>query len=305
LIPDPLNHDLLYAVDQDGFLLHSMDAGISWRGLGTRLPEALHPLTSPAIAVSSEEPATLWFAGAGLWRLDTEELQWELVVRPPAGTTFTAVAVSPLDAALVLAGDSRGQVHRLENASDPVEDIGTKTVMVHPGRLTYLGFDPDEDERMIATFAAPAGVGADGLLWSSQDSGMSWTPMDLQSQNADEQEVTSTKKTAVATSNNCRPTISPSSFRLSGAAQEKTVAISFRRAKDPAACHWQPYETTSGTLTIVNVTRSAGTGGPGTVRFKITQTNRRRTVNLYFNVRPAASGPWTIKKTFKISQRPL
>src|SRR5437867_1533832 len=37
LIPDSLDEDLLYAVDQDGFLLRSPDGGMLWRGLGMRL----------------------------------------------------------------------------------------------------------------------------------------------------------------------------------------------------------------------------------------------------------------------------
>jgi hypothetical protein len=297
LVPDPANDSILYLADRSGALWHSRDGGVTWDLLGS-MPEPLEASGSVALAASSADPATLWYAGRGLWRFALDTRAWELVLQSDGSARFTAVAVSASDSDLVIAGDERGKVFSLKNSSGAVTEIRVEEALVQPGAILFLGFDPGDEHRRVAVFRDAAGADGDGLIWVSSDNGNAWRPLALTTERT-------ASASAAAAANNCTPTFSPAAYTLTAAAQTKTALISFRRARNPQGCYWYASESTMGTLTILSQTHTSGPYGGGTVTFKVTENRSgdARNMELLFHIRTSTSGPWPVKGRIPIRQR--
>ncbi|MDH3403944.1 MAG: hypothetical protein OEP45_10045, partial [Acidobacteriota bacterium] len=120
------------------------------------------------------QPSRLWLGGRRLWRSSDRGGLWQEGSAPTVGDKISAIAVSPQDPGLVLAGSDRGRIYRLAGATSSNGATPLEHTRLRRGFVSSIAFHPTDDTVAYATFASFRG----GHLWKSVDSGRSWSPID-------------------------------------------------------------------------------------------------------------------------------
>jgi photosystem II stability/assembly factor-like uncharacterized protein len=175
VIVDPSNANIVYLGTAGGGLWKSIDAGATW----VPLTDTQASLAVGAIALDPNNPRTLYvgtgesnssldsYYGAGLLKSTNGGASWKRIAGPFAYQSFGALAVSPADGSLVLAGTYYGLYRSA--------DGGITWASVLPGGTGYsILFDPGNPAVVYAALGEIFGSAANGV-YKSTDAGQTWT----------------------------------------------------------------------------------------------------------------------------------
>ena len=119
----------------------------------------------------------IWLGGDYLYRGSNFGQSWSKAIqsRMPDGGRASAVAVSPRNSAIVIAGTDRGDIVRTQNATDSVPgNIQFSGTRPRSGWVTSIGFDPRAEGVVYATYGNFGGA----HVYRSADHGATWRPID-------------------------------------------------------------------------------------------------------------------------------
>jgi hypothetical protein len=161
---------IVYSSSQFANFFRSVNTGAGWRNSRNGLSDDFLFITP--LAIDANTPDRLWTGGLRLWRTDNRGELWS-----SASTTLpakvSAIAVTPRNSNLVIAGTGGGDLVRSENAT--TAGGNTQWAVLHPrdGFVSWITFDPIDPNTIYATYA---GFGGEHL-WRSTDAGATWTPL--------------------------------------------------------------------------------------------------------------------------------
>lgn len=172
---DPNAPDVIWAGSAGGGLWKSENFGQTWKQAGG---DHLPSLWISAIAVDPRN-SNVVYMGTGE---ANDTLDWDgfggMLKTVDGGKTFTQIPlpegafyrtiVSPADSRLVLAA-TQGGLYRSA-------DAGGHFARVLPGKISDFAQDPNDPARFLAVRMAPV-LAADGGLFESLDSGLTWHPL--------------------------------------------------------------------------------------------------------------------------------
>lgn len=170
---------------EDIATIYSAQAGLSLRKSvdgGRNFIDAMSGVEGDSLfiapfAVDPTEPRRLWAGGQTLWRTEDGAAHWVRAGAPAAGTAesrISAIAVSPLNSAFVLAGTSEGFIHRTTDAWRSDANTPWPSTKPREGFVSSLSFDPHNPNIAYATYSSFGGA----HVWRSDDGGATWAAMD-------------------------------------------------------------------------------------------------------------------------------
>jgi photosystem II stability/assembly factor-like uncharacterized protein len=144
-----------WVVGDDGTLLATGDAGVTWRAVDSGVKSALRAVALPArnyVFVAGDQ---------GVLRLSRSGgLDWQTIQAPPV--TWTAISARS-DGRLALLSTAGGQLYRLDAASGLLSEVATITGALHSAVMARDG-------------SGGVAVGDGGALLVSRDGGNTWRP---------------------------------------------------------------------------------------------------------------------------------
>ncbi len=183
---DPSAPNAIVASTQGGIVWTSTDGGLNFdqsiegitdhvgddladfRGVGSNFL-----FISPLVG-DPTEGSRLWLGGRRLWRSEDRGGLWGEGSGRTAGDKISAVAVSPSNPDLVLAGSDRGRIYRLESATSSSGATPLDQTRPRSGFVSSVAFHPTDETVAYATYASFQG----GHVWKSVDAGRTWQPID-------------------------------------------------------------------------------------------------------------------------------
>lgn len=169
---DPRNSNNIYTATGYNLIRKSTDGGRTFGLANAGISSGGFLYFSPLIADPSDGQR-LWMGGTVLWRTTDGASRWTAGSQP-FQSPFSAIAVSPADSNVVLAGNTAGAIYHLPNALN--FQLGTFQPAFPPrsGYVSWIAFDPVEPNIAYATYSTFGGQ----HVWRSLDAGMSWTALD-------------------------------------------------------------------------------------------------------------------------------
>lgn len=183
---DPSAPNAIVASTQGGIVWTSLDGGVTFdqsiQGISDHEGDELDdfravPSNFLFIAPLVGEPgqaSRLWLGGRRLWRSDNRAQLWSEGSGRTAGDKISAIAVSPSNSDLVLAGSDRGRIYRLEGATSANGASPLEQTQPRSGFVSSVAFHPTDETVAYATYASFQG----GHVWKSVDAGRSWLSID-------------------------------------------------------------------------------------------------------------------------------
>lgn len=174
VVVDPQDAQTLYVMREGLSLQRSRDGGQTftetWRAATDE------GLARAPLALSAEQVPQLWTGGRALWRSLDGGLHWQqasprLVQSEQDG--ISALAISPTETNLVLAGASNGAIYRQRVALTAAWQTNWDVAQPRAGFVSSLVIDPQTGV-VYATYATFGGA----HVWRSTDNGASWTAID-------------------------------------------------------------------------------------------------------------------------------
>lgn len=110
-----------------------------------------------------------------MWRTSDRGQTWQRAsARFPADELGSAIAVSPHDSELVLAGTTVGRIVRTTTGSTATATTSWNGSAPRAGFVSSIAFDPYDDRIAYATYAGFGGA----HVWKSSDRGVTWAAID-------------------------------------------------------------------------------------------------------------------------------
>ncbi|MEN8132107.1 MAG: hypothetical protein ABFS45_18405 [Pseudomonadota bacterium] len=178
---DPNNTNILYAELGGGIIQKSTDGGNAFAQASTGITESTNNFLF--IAPFEMDPSNsdiLWTGGAFMWRTTNQAASWEQA-SPflPGVRSLSAVAISPRNSNVVIAGTSDGHTASTRSAlSADSTTAWTESPAAATHFISSLAFDPQNDQIVYATVSS---FGADHVL-KSTDTGSTWAAIDRRDQ---------------------------------------------------------------------------------------------------------------------------
>lgn len=168
---DPVNPRLLYGESQHGYLVRSMDGGVSFRPATAGLRDQFLFVTPFVLDPNAHD--RLWTGGTKLWRSENGAVSWTAASLAPGGQ-ITAIAVAPGHSERVFAGTTTGDVIRTSDALSANAATTWTRSTPRSGWVSSLSFDPFDVNLVYATYAGFGGA----HVWKSSDGGVTWSAID-------------------------------------------------------------------------------------------------------------------------------
>lgn len=169
---DPLNPSNLWLETQGGSIARSTDGGRTFRSGTGGISDPGFLFITPFV-LDPARPRRLWTGGARLWRTEDGAVSWR-AASAMLGGSVSAIAVSPFDSNVVLAGTTAGRIHRTAAAGAAGEATAWPFSQPRSGYVSSIVFDSTDASRVYATYAGFGGA----HVWRSLDGGVSWTAID-------------------------------------------------------------------------------------------------------------------------------
>ena len=178
---------VLYVMTQNGIIHKSTDRGATFSqaidgindlgGTGDFRAVARNYLFISPLVMDSSDSDTLWFGGRRLWRTGDGASTWShaSTVHADGGKT-SAIAVSPTNSDIVVAGTDRGTIYGAQAGGSSDWTTVWQGVRPRGGFVSSLAFDPLDSAVIYATYAGFGGK----HVWRSLDRGLNWQPIDGQ-----------------------------------------------------------------------------------------------------------------------------
>ena len=180
---DPDNPQILYAESQWANIARSVNGGAQWQSRTQGLdpvrsdvlgPEANYLFVTPFVMDPSDK-TRLWLGGEFIYRTNNSAESWtKASTALPDGGIASAIAVSPRDSNIVIAGTHRGHVVTTRTASSAHGQTEWAVSRPRDGWVTSLAFDPRDPNIVYATYGNFGGT----HIYRSADQGGTWQPLD-------------------------------------------------------------------------------------------------------------------------------
>lgn len=173
---DPLDPRRIFAETQ-GFGFHvSTNGGLSFvrsvRGITD--PPSTFLFITP-FALDPHDPDRIWAGGRRMWLSVDGGSNWQRAGSSIVGSgQVSAVAVSPHDQDLVVAGTDSGRILRCDTATRVTATTAWESTVPRSGFVSSVVFDPSRPAVAYATWAGFGGP----HLWRSDDFGATWIAVD-------------------------------------------------------------------------------------------------------------------------------
>jgi hypothetical protein len=186
---DPENPQIMYAESQWANVGRSTNGGGQWQSRITGLdpvvsdvlgPDANYLFVTPFV-MDPADRTRLWIGGEYIYRTsNSAELWTKAGTALPDGGIMSAIAVSPRDPNVVVAGTHKG--HVLVTRAGLTATAQTQWPASRPreGWVTSLAFDPSDANVVYATYGNFGG----SHVYRSSDGGASWQALDGSGENA-------------------------------------------------------------------------------------------------------------------------
>ncbi|HEX7829216.1 MAG TPA: hypothetical protein VF787_06145 [Thermoanaerobaculia bacterium] len=169
---DPEIPTTVYGSSQVGNIYRSVNGGLGWKSVRSGLNDDFLFITP--FVMDANATTRLWIAGRRMWRTNDRADSWTQVsaVLP---AQVSAIAISPANSNIVLAGTNGGHIVRHDNATSPTLNASTQWSNRQPraGFVSWIAFDPIDANTAYATYA---GFGGEHV-WRSTDAGVTWSPI--------------------------------------------------------------------------------------------------------------------------------
>lgn len=174
---DPDNPATLYLSSQIGALVKSTDGGRTSvdavAGISDDSQAAGEVLFIVPFVMDPNDSQTLWYGGRHAWRTTNGADTWQRAsVRFDSGRT-SAIAVAPGNPNRVAFGLENGVIRTTDQARTANSTTNWTTATPREGFVTWLAYDPNNPQRLYATYATFTGH----HLWRSEDAGVTWAPL--------------------------------------------------------------------------------------------------------------------------------
>jgi photosystem II stability/assembly factor-like uncharacterized protein len=174
---DPTNTDNIYGAFQNAAFVRSTDGGVTFSDATSGLNDDSFMFITPNF-MDPNVPQRFWTGGRNMWRSVNGQRTWTQASAPlfpdNVGRSVGAIAISPTDPNLILAGRNDGVINRTNvGLTSDATTIWTST-RPRGGFVSWLTFDPNDPTIAYATYSSFGGA----HVWKSVNGGASFTPID-------------------------------------------------------------------------------------------------------------------------------
>jgi hypothetical protein len=172
---DPTNVNNIYGATQNASLRRSGNGG-SFIGATIGLSDDRFQFITPMF-IDPNNPQRFWTGGRRMWRSDNGQRTWRQASADLFSGTLsgvTAIAVSPSNSNLVVAGRGGGPIFRTTNALSANNATVWASSQPRTGFVSWVTFDPNNSNIVYATYSTFGDV----HVWKSIDGGATWSGLD-------------------------------------------------------------------------------------------------------------------------------
>ncbi|MBI4905979.1 MAG: hypothetical protein HY820_20265 [Acidobacteria bacterium] len=168
-----------FFVSTPGFALaKTNDGGASFFSARSGISGDSGFLFNTPVAMDPREPQRMWAGGTFLWRTTNGAQRWERASATFPDGVASSVAVSPFNPNLVLAGTTRGWIHRLDSALTAGSNTAWPGVQPRLGFVSEIVFDPVDAMTVYAVYSTFLRDAGEAHIYRSRDQGETWESID-------------------------------------------------------------------------------------------------------------------------------
>jgi hypothetical protein len=175
---DPGNPDTFYVSRQFGRIARTRDGGVNFENISPSSELGLGNFTFiTPLVMDPGDSSVLWTGAHRLARSSNQGQSWEpasTVLAPGEDQRVTAMAVSPFDPKLVIAGTTDGVIAVSNTALQATGTTPWTITQPASGWISSVRFDPLDPATVYATYST---FGVEHV-WRSRDAGMNWQSID-------------------------------------------------------------------------------------------------------------------------------
>jgi len=175
---DPNDTGVLYAEYTNLSIQKSIDGGATWDDAVDGITEdSGNFLFTNPFAMDPQNAQNLWTGAFSLWRTTNGADSWTRASSVVAGddtSVVSAITVDPANSSHVLAGTSRGFIHRTTSALSSNGSTGWPFVLPREGYVSSLAIDDVNPNLVYATYSTFGG----SHVWKSTNGGATWSSID-------------------------------------------------------------------------------------------------------------------------------
>lgn len=174
---DPANTDNVYAENTGLSIQKSTDGGITFQSATNGInPLELGQTVNPFV-MDPGNPQRLWTGSTNIWRTDDGAATWTQASDGSGAKELTAIAVSPLNPNLVIAGKASGAIISTNQALSATSTTNWLNVNVRVGVPSWIAFDPASSNVAYLTYSTFNRHG-DSHIYKTTDGGAHWVGID-------------------------------------------------------------------------------------------------------------------------------
>jgi hypothetical protein len=172
---DPTNVNNIYGATQNASLRRSGNGG-TFTTARIGLNDDRFQFITPMF-IDPNNPQRFWTGGRRMWRSDNGQRTWTQASADLFSGTLsgvTAIAISPSNSNLVVAGRGGGPIFRTTNALSATSATVWASSQPRSGVVSWVTFDPNNSNIVYATYSTFGDV----HVWKSVDGGATWSGLD-------------------------------------------------------------------------------------------------------------------------------
>ena len=176
---DPTDNRYVYGESQYGRFHRSTDGGRTYQLAMRGIPTAEAKNWNTPVVFHPNDPTVLYYGARRLYRSQDRALRWESISPYLTAAhdgnlvygTITAIAVSPVDPAVIYAGTDDGRLWRTNTGGDHWDEVSEGL----PGRwVTAIACSPDDAATAYVTFSGYRFGESMAHVYRTQDGGRNW-----------------------------------------------------------------------------------------------------------------------------------